>query len=152
MQAFGAFPKSGVPVSTPMVVKSFSGILINSDSPGEIFTFAADIGGESAVPTTNQVDPILYPIVATTIGVLFGCVPQGAGTDSDLTFTLYKNGVATALTCTIPAASPAGTTAVDNNPAHAVAFGDGDKLDVRVSGVAPMGGDVPYSGSVSSTP
>jgi hypothetical protein len=150
---FGSFPKLTAPGSVPMVVAVFSGLLIDSETPGTVLTFASNRGYEadSGAPN-NQVDPIRAAIPATKVGILYGTVPQGSPVASAITFTVYKNGVATALTCTVPAGSPAGTSAVDNNPAHAVAFADSNELDVRVSGVAPMAGNVPYSGSVSSTP
>jgi len=124
----------------------YSGILFNSDSPGEVFTFPANPGIENTGATANQVDPIEFPLEAGQITVLRAVAPFG--TSTAFTFTVYKNGVATALTCVINDPSPY-ASAVDNNPAHAVTFAAGDKFDVRVSAVAPFESDTPFSGSVA---
>lgn len=148
MAPLGAFPTGGgpSPPESQLMIIPYSGILPNSDAPGEVFTFAANTGFEINLPANAQTDPIGYPIPAGNVTRLDACAPLG--TSTAFTFTLYKNGVATALTCTIN--NPATySTAVDNNPAHAVAFAAGDRFDVQVSAVAPFESDTPFSGSIS---
>lgn len=112
-------------------VKSFSGVLINSEGAGS--SFLADYGiGESIVPTNPQPDPCRYPTSLRLITRLRGCVPLGTTAGQSVTFTLYKNGVATAQTCAIAASQAAGAKAVDL--AHPILFADGDDFDVFASG------------------
>ena len=97
-----------------------------------MFSFLGDEGiGEAIVPAANQTDPSRYPTSMRVISRLRACVPLGnSAAVGGTTFTLYKNGVATAMTCNIPASSGAGTKAVDE--AHPIVFADGDDFDVRV--------------------
>jgi len=142
--AQGAGGGGGGGSTAKAVALAFSGLLIDGES-GTNVDFAANIGTEQVAAGNNQVDPIGFPVSARTINTLRACVPGGAAS-TPITFTLYKNGVATAVTCTIPASSPANTTAADT--AHSVSFVDGDRLDVRVSAAAPMGANVGFSGTV----
>jgi|HubBroStandDraft_5_1064220.scaffolds.fasta_scaffold00702_9 hypothetical protein len=122
--------------SPPVVtVKAFSGILTSSE--GTVFTYLADTGiGESIVPGSNQVDPTRYPISFRLITRLRACAPLGTPAGGAVTFTLYKNGAATAMTCTIAASSGAGTKASDL--VHPILFLDGDDYDLRAdAGIIP---------------
>jgi hypothetical protein len=124
----------------------FSGLLLNSDTPGNVQTFLANNGWEDVVPNAYQTDPIGFAIPAGNVTTLWACAPLGVSTA--ITVTLYKNGVATALTCVLNSGTPY-STASDTNPAHAVAFVAGDRFDILASGNAPFEGDVPVSGSIS---
>jgi hypothetical protein len=121
--------------ATKAVVKAFSGLVIASEDP--TFTYLSDSGiGEALIPANNQSDPNRYPSSARVINTLWGCAPLGTSAASTTRFTLYKNGIATAMTCVIPAASAPGTKASDT--AHSVAIADGEDFDVRVDvGIIP---------------
>lgn len=60
-----------------------------------------------------------------------------------VTCTLYKNGVATAMQVSIPAATAANTKFVDS--AHPILFADGDDLDLRLDDAADVGAQVNVS-------
>ncbi len=77
----------------------------------------------------GNAQPNHYPTSLRLITRLRIAAPVGTGTAA-ITGTLYKNGVATAMTCTIAGAQPAGATAVD--AAHPILFLDGDTFDVRI--------------------
>jgi hypothetical protein len=122
--------------SSPLsVVGKFSGLLTQAE--GAVFNYLSDSGiGEAIIPGTNQVDPNRYPTSLRLITRLRGCVPLGTPAGGAVTFTLYKNGVATAATCTIAASASAGTKASDLS--HPILFLDGDDYDLRVNaGIIP---------------
>jgi hypothetical protein len=127
------------------VVGKFSGLLMLAEGTS-VFSYLADPGiGEAIIPTTNQVNPSRYPTSFRLINRLRGCAPLGTPAGGAVTFTLYKNAVATAVTCTIPASSGAGTKAVDAG--HTVIFLDGDDYDVRVdAGTIPS--NIPLSATI----
>lgn len=133
-----------------MVEHLFSGVLVDPESATLAVTYASNPGTEDFGTPNNQVDPVGFPVNARAYKVLRFNVPTG-GPSNATTATVYKNGVATTLTCTIAGGSPANTQAVDNNPAHAVAFVDGDRLDVRISCTGPFGGNFGFSGSVEGS-
>lgn len=112
---------------------------------GASFTFLSDPGFEAATIANDAVDPVRYPSPARTVQTLRGCAPLGTLL-VPVTFTLYKNGVATAMTCTIPASQPAGTKAVDS--AHPIAFAAGDDFDVRASVASVLAANLPVSASL----
>jgi hypothetical protein len=124
------------------IVGKFSGVMISGEA-GASFSYLADAGiGEAIVPSTLQVDPTRYPTSLRLVTRLRACVPLGSSTQA-LTFTLYKNGAATAMTCTIVAAQPAGTKAVDT--AHPILFADGDDYDLRCDVPGVMAANVAVS-------
>jgi hypothetical protein len=119
-------------------VKSFSGALTTSpDNPS--FTYAADVGSAQAA---NIVDPIRYPMVARIITRMRACGSAGIG-PQPVTLTVYKNGVATDMTCTLHQDTSAGVTAVDD--LHQVIFNDLDTVDVRADVHAIFGDPIPFS-------
>ena len=106
---FGAFPTSGggPPVVAQIItLHAFSGLLVDDGGGGAETWFASDIGVQQVNPSVLAPDSAIgYPISAHLVSRLRACAP--IGTSSALTFTVYKNGVATAITCTIPGGSPA---------------------------------------------
>ena len=145
---FGAFPNGGDTPGGNSVLIPYSGLLVNSDTPGDVSTFAANEGWETITKTGNQVDPIGFAIPASRITRLDAVAPTG--TSTIFTFTLFKNGNPTALTCTIDDGT-AYAQGVDNNPAHAVDFVDGDRFDIQVTATAPFESSGAFSGSISGT-
>jgi hypothetical protein len=126
---------TGFSIGPVSVVGKFSGLITQAE--GAVFNYLSDDGiGEALIPGTNQVDPNRYPTSQRIISRLRACVPLGTPVGGAVTFTLYKNGVATAMTCTIAASSGAGTKASDL--VHPILFGDGDDYDLRAdAGVIP---------------
>ncbi len=122
------------------LVRSFSGVMITAGG-GATTTYAADY---SAGQTANQATAQQYPVSTRLITRLRLCAPSGTPADSGLTATLYKNGVATAMTCTIPASQAAGTKAVDNT--HGILFGDADTFDVRINGASAS--NIPFTATL----
>lgn len=120
-------------------VKSFSGVIITS-AGGATHGFLTDVGISAVAITGNEPNAIQYPTSARLITRLRGGAPAGTGAQAP-TFTLYKNGVATAMTVTLPTGAPAGTNRVDS--AHPILFADGDTFDVRVDFDATSEGNQP---------
>jgi hypothetical protein len=134
-----------ISASAPLaVVKAFSGVILTSNS-APTFGYLADIGTEAVNPTANQTDPIGYPTSARLITRLRGCQRVGTGSQAP-TFTLYKNGVATAQTVTLPASTGGQVTAVDL--AHPILFADGDTFDVRCDFATTAEGNQPVSATL----
>lgn len=129
--SWGPWPGVGGAAPGTVIVKAFSAVLVNSEGAGSGFMSDAGIG-EALIPGSNQVDPNRYPTSARTITRLRACVPLGTTAGQSVTFTLYKNGVATAMTCAIAASQAAGAKAVDL--AHPITFADGDDYDVFANG------------------
>lgn len=80
---------------------------------------------------------------AGTFGDLYvkqNVVPGGAQTT---TYTLMKNGVATALTCHV---SAAGTLASDTNAARNVTFAKGDTCSIKAVNSFTAAGTIPIGG------
>jgi hypothetical protein len=73
-------------------------------------------------------DELMAPRAGTLTNLLV-LMDNVASAGTGMKFTVYKNGVATALTCTIAAG---GTTASDNT--HTVAVAAGDLIGVRDDG------------------
>lgn len=129
-----------VSVSAPLAtVKSFSTVIITS-AGGATHGFMTDVGISAVAIIGNEPVAIQYPTSARLITRLRGGAPSGTGAQPP-TFTLYKNGVATAMTVTLPTGAPAGTNAVDS--AHPILFADGDTFDVRVDFGATSEGNQP---------
>lgn len=118
-------------------VGAFSGVLKNAGGAA-VSTFAANY---SAGQTANQATAQQYPVSVRLITKLRLCAPSGTPADSSLVATLYKNGVATTMTCTIAANQAAGSKASDT--AHPILFADGDTYDVKVNGASAS--DIPFT-------
>jgi hypothetical protein len=131
--------------SSPLTtVKSFSGVLQTSNSAPSS-GFATDVGIVAVAITGNESGPMRYPTSMRWITRLRLSAPLGSGAQP-LTATLYKNGSATAMTCTLTASSPASITAVD--AAHPILFADGDQFDVLISCATTAEGNQPFSATL----
>lgn len=94
---------------------------------------ATEVNVSSVLPTGGTIDQ-LY--------LVDGAAPGGSG--GSYTFTLFKNGIATAITCII---TDPGTTCNDLNAGHAVHFAGGDTVSLQaVPSVSPA----PVSANFSS--
>jgi hypothetical protein len=113
------------------------------------------ISGNAGIATTTYMDgsglsaggggsatPYQYPTKARTFTALRLGAPVGTGAHPP-TATLMKNGVATAMTCTLGANVAAGVNVVDN--AHPIAFVDGDTFDVRLTQPIAAEGAGPFT-------
>lgn len=107
--------------------------------------FATDVGIAAVAITGNEATPMRYPTSARLITRLRLAGPVGSGAQP-ATATLYKNGVATAMTCTLAAGRPTGVNAVDS--AHPILFADGDQFDVLISVATTSEGNVPFSATI----
>lgn len=148
--AFGPWPGkgSGGGVGIGSSLAKFSGtVLTNAGAP--TFSYLSDIGTEQIAPTANQADPLLYPSGARTITALIGCAPVGTGAQPP-TFAVYKNGVATTMTVTLPASTGGRVVAITRvNPVTLV---DGDSYDVRCDFAATSEGNQPVSAQIETVP
>lgn len=125
-------------------IKCFSGVIITS-AGGATFGYLADTGTESTTPTANQTDPIGYPTSLRLITRLRGAQRTGTGAQPP-TFTLYKNGVATAQTVTLPASTGGPVQVADL--AHPILFADGDLFDVRCDFALTAEGNQPVTATL----
>jgi hypothetical protein len=79
--------------------------------------------------------PIQYRVpVVCTLRNLYVRQNTGAGNGNAIVYTVRKNGVATALTCSL-----ASTANDGNDVAHTVAFAQGDLIDVVITKAASVG-------------
>lgn len=105
--------------------------------------FSPPQGSSTDVNTTrsgffSQVMPM-----AGTLSDLYVVAPTPPGASKSVSYTLYKNGVATALTCTISGTDTAGSlTGVD------VSVAEGDRVEIAASGV---GGNTPTMSPFSAS-
>jgi hypothetical protein len=134
---FGPWPGSGGGggggggSGAPAIIGPFSSISGNAGLATTLYMLQdADLGGASSVP-------LQYPTSARTIlGLRLGAVTGTAANPP--TATLMKNGVATAMTCTLGAGAVAGANVSDF--AHPITFADGDTFDIRITQpIAPEG-------------
>lgn len=102
------------------MVGKFSAVSGNAGAPSTVFMDDNSNG-------TGAPNFLRYPTSARLITRLRLCAPVGTGAHPP-TATLYKNGVATLMTCTLGAGVGAGTNVVDS--AHPILFADGDTFDV----------------------
>jgi hypothetical protein len=110
---------AGVPSQSPT---PFSGTVVGG--VGAVLTYFADTG-PAAANNAVQLRRATSFRLATRLRVGVSANTSG----NAIVVTLYKNGVATAMTVTILAGSVAGTKFVDS--AHPILFLDGDDWDVR---------------------
>lgn len=73
------------------------------------------------------------PTNCTIDHLLVKQIPSSGGSTGPITVTLYKNDVATSLSCTFTNVLSGVGQATDNNPAHAVSVTPSDRLYFRVS-------------------
>jgi len=127
---------AGVP---PQAITKFSGSVVGA--VGAVVSYLADTGPAVA----NQIVPLRYPTsfrLATRLRAT-NLVNTSANA---VTVTLYKNGVATTMVVSIPAASAANTKFVDI--AHPILFLDGDDYDLRLDDGADVAGIVSVSAAL----
>jgi len=108
--------------ATPTQALKFSGGLLGG--AGATTSYLADTG---AAPAAN-LTAIEYPISQHYMTRL-RVKPEANTFATNVVATVFKNGVATALTVTIPA----GSTAVVSDTAHSALFADGDLLAIVLS-------------------
>jgi hypothetical protein len=100
-------------------------------SNGTIVLFGAGQTGSlgcAAVATGNQI-----PIGAHSVTNMHAWTATASSTTNSGVVTLYKNGVATALTCTLSTATSC------EDLTHSVAFADGDRAMIKVQSTASSG-------------
>lgn len=148
---------TGLADSSGNVAKSIGGnIGVNTVSLNTVAVLSAGSGqaeGATAVYMDNaasggglgSLTPFRYPSSARIVSRLWLCAPNGSGSNA-VTATLMKNGVATAMTCTVAAGSPAGTFAVD--VAHPITFAATDEWDVRLTQAAAAEGVTVFSATL----
>lgn len=116
-------------------------------------TFTA-ISGDVANPTTVYMNdgggaggavPNRYPTSPRTVAILRLSAPVGTGA-SPPTATLWKNGVATAMTCTLGAGAAAGANVADS--AHPISFAAGDTFDVVLTQPIAAEGAAPFTATL----
>lgn len=113
---------------TPGVVAKFTGMIVSAE--GDSFSYMADPGQQQALAEgVIELQPQLYPTSARVIARIRAVATNGNGATA-YTATLYKNGVVTAQTVTVPAAATVGEGFLDS--AHPITFLDGDRFDVRL--------------------
>lgn len=122
------------------VVGKFSGVLINAGGAAAT-TFANDVG---ALQTANIATAQQYRTRQRLVTGIRLSTPAGTPADSGLTATLFKNGVATTMTCTVAANQAAGSHASDVSDGHATIFADDDGVDVQLSGNSAAT-NIPYT-------
>lgn len=117
----------------PLIGQKFTGALFGA--AGAALSWAADTS--PSLLLANEAVAVRYP---TSIGIrlrLRVLVLALSTNTINNTVTLFKNGVATAMAITVPAATPAGTVLTDG--AHPILFADGDDFGLQA---ANAGGDV----------
>lgn len=131
----------------PLARVKFSGAIVTS-AGGATISYLADTGAQLiAANLANQ----LYPTSVMLALRLRVTKLYGAGVvTNSIVATLYRNGVATTMTVSIPPGDVVGTQYVDS--AHPQLFADGDTFDLRLddaadalAGVAPVSGVLEYS-------
>ena len=124
------------------IAGKFSAVSGSSDDPTTTYMDdAASVGGGSAIP-------LLYPAPAMTITGLYLSATVGTGLTPP-TATLMKNGVATAITCTLPPSAAAGTTVADT--AHSVTYAAGDTFDLRLTQDVALEGSAPFTATLEGS-
>jgi len=129
----------GGTVAIPQAISTFSGSIIGA--VGAVISYLADTGPIAA----NQIVPLRRPTslrLATRLRVT-NLVNTSANA---VTVTLYKNGVATAMVVSIPAATAANTKFSDL--VHPILFLDDDDFDLRMDDAADVAGVVTVSASL----
>ena len=118
------FVQASLQFSTPV---KWTGQLFGG--AGAVFTYLADLGN---VETANNTTPFLYSPPGTSIGWM-RVKPSVNTMTQACTATIYVNGVATAVTVSIPSAS---TTAVSVTGINNVELVEGDTVDLRLDAAA----------------
>lgn len=117
----------------------FSGTIVGG--AGATVSYLADTGPLAA----NQIVPLRRPVSACLMRALR--VTNLANTSANaVTVTLYKNGAATTMLISIPAATAANTKFADTT--HPIFFDDADDYDLRMDDAADVGGVVTVSGTL----
>jgi len=135
-----ALPAS-VRAGTLRVVKMFSAVCGNAESG---ITGYMDDAASAAVLGASSV-PLRYPTSARCVVRLRLSASTGTGAHPP-TATLYRNGAATPMTCTLGAGAAAGDNVVDS--AHPVLFADGDTLDVQIASPTASEGAKPFTATL----
>ncbi|MGO9751016.1 MAG: hypothetical protein ACLP8S_28195 [Solirubrobacteraceae bacterium] len=90
------------------------------------------LGGDAnAAPTATGGGDAVLPYAGTLSNLEVSAVPNA--TSGKLQLTVEKDDAGTVLTCTITAASPAGTAQTCADTADSVSFAAGDKITVLVN-------------------
>lgn len=118
-------------VAGPLTIQKFSGAIVSS-AGGATISYLADTGAQLIVanlaahryPTSMRLAMRLRVTKLYAAGVL----------TNNITCTLYKNAVATAMTVTVLTADAVNTKYVDS--AHPILFVDGDDYDLRLDDAA----------------
>lgn len=127
-------PAMGMDTKTGVVLSSLV---------GAVFTYIADENPTSlgALAVINNIVPVRWPTSFRAMMRLRACYLQPDPATRAIVVTLYKNGVATAMSVTIPLGSAVGFKVVDT--AHPILFLDGDDWAIRL--------DCPQAGAEGAT-
>jgi len=123
------------------ILATFSNVSGDPDNPSTVYM---DDGGQA-----GGVSFYRRPTSARTIARIKLSAPVGT-TSTPPTATLYKNGVATAQTCTLAASAPAGTIALDSS--HPISFTATDTWDVVLTQAADAAGPSYYAVTLEGPP
>lgn len=125
------------------VVATFSGVSGDAGAPTAIYMEDNAGGGAAA----QSAVPNRYPTSARTITKLWLAASTGTGANPP-TATLFKNGVATTLTCTLGAGAAAGATV---SATGAISFADGDTFDVKLTQPTAAEGAAQFTAALEGT-